>query len=250
MLRTAFGKDFLSKQSQDLCNDVLERVSEKKLLAIIDDYDIPTGAHSRGTAHIMAEIVTSKLFNIEPSRQESLIRIAALHDFGKLSVSSLILNTPGRLKPEDWIQMENHPIDSFHRYALEFGALEALPILLHHTMQLRSYPSREVQEEALSIHGLPISLLDDKEILTNALLLAIADNLEARYPVQDFQHKPEGTRIYYHRNYLLGDLPYLVKASFIEAGVVRKIGLEDILNKIITHFQKIILTNQNKKLNY
>jgi len=245
MQRIAFGKDFLSKQSQNLCNDVLERVFEKKLLAIIDEFDAPTGAHSRGTAHIMAEIVTSKLFDIEPSRQESLIRIAALHDAGKLSVSSLILNTPGRLKPEYWIQIENHPIDSFHRCSLEFGAIEALPILLHHSMQLRSYPSRAKQEEALLIHGLSVNLLDNREVLINTLLLAIADNFEARYPVQDFQNKPEGTRIYYHRNYSLSDLPNLVKASFIEAGVVRKVGLEDILNKIITHFQKLISTNQN-----
>jgi len=84
-MRTIFKPESFSKDSNDL---YLKAVSEKKTsnnLAVFANYDWLSESHSRGVAQIVAEYVSSGIIDIKPDQQETLVRIAALHDIGKLS---------------------------------------------------------------------------------------------------------------------------------------------------------------------
>lgn len=74
--------------------------------AVIDAKSPYTGGHSErvgGYADGVAERV-----GLDPDQRRALKRAAALHDIGKLGVSSRILEKPGRLEAEEWATMQRH----------------------------------------------------------------------------------------------------------------------------------------------
>lgn len=240
MSYTVFGDNCFSKDATDLYNYVVAQDKVKQHLAIIDSYNSPTEAHNRGVGKLVAEYAVSGIVDYTPGQKEQIVRVALLHDLGKLSISETILDKPGRLNHEEWQEIQKHPIDGYHRYALAFDATEALPILMHHSLQLRDYPTPEEQKQEVSIHNLASNTLKDEEVLTNMVMVAVADHFEARYPITELSHPLAGIRSYAHREYDVDDLPMLVKASFVEAGRVHKIKLNGLLNKLIECSQEVL----------
>ena len=49
------------------------------------------------------------MLGYSPNELRDLRRAALLHDIGKLGVSNLILDKPGKLDPDEWVQMRRHP---------------------------------------------------------------------------------------------------------------------------------------------
>ncbi|MDP9293615.1 MAG: HD domain-containing protein [Actinomycetota bacterium] len=86
--------------------DRLDRVAEAFAL-IIDAKSPYTGRHSDGVARIAVGI--GDVMGFGPRELRDLRRAALLHDIGKLGVSNLILDKPGRLDDEEWTQMRRHP---------------------------------------------------------------------------------------------------------------------------------------------
>ena len=76
-------------------------------LALAGDYrDDDTGEHCRRVGDLCGEIALA--YGLEPAHAE-LVRLAApLHDIGKVGVSDLILNKPGRLTDEEMATMRRH----------------------------------------------------------------------------------------------------------------------------------------------
>ena len=84
----------------------LDRVAEA--FAMIVDAKSPyTGRHSEGVARISVAI--ADVLGYSPRELRDLRRAALLHDIGKLGVSNLILDKPGKLDAEEWVQMRRHP---------------------------------------------------------------------------------------------------------------------------------------------
>ena len=84
----------------------LDRVAEA--FAMIVDAKSPyTGRHSEGVARISVAIGDVLGYGADELRD--LRRAALLHDIGKLGVSNLILDKPGKLDAEEWVQMRRHP---------------------------------------------------------------------------------------------------------------------------------------------
>jgi hypothetical protein len=241
MSYTVFGDNCFTRDAIDLYNHVVAQDKVKQHLAIIDSYNSPTAAHNRGVGQLVAEYAVSGIVDYNSDQKEQIVRVAMLHDLGKLSVSNLILDKAGRLDHEEWQEIQKHPVDGYHRYALAFDATEALPILMHHSLQLRDYPTPEEQRQEVSIHNLASNELKDEQALTNMVMVAVADHFEARYPITDLAHPLAGIRSYAHREYGVDDLPMLVKASFVEAGRVHKIKLNGLLNKLVECSQEVIL---------
>ena len=84
----------------------LDRVAEAFAL-IIDAKSPYTGHHSVGVARIAVAI--ADVLGYGPRELRDLRRAALLHDIGKLGVSNLILDKPGKLDDEEWVQMRRHP---------------------------------------------------------------------------------------------------------------------------------------------
>ena len=84
----------------------LDRVAEA--FAMIVDAKSPyTGRHSEGVARIA--VALGDVLGHGPRELRDLRRAGLLHDIGKLGVSNLILDKPGKLDAEEWLQMRRHP---------------------------------------------------------------------------------------------------------------------------------------------
>jgi putative nucleotidyltransferase with HDIG domain len=84
----------------------LDRVAEAFAL-IIDAKSPYTGSHSVGVARIA--VAVADVLGYGPRALRDLRRAGLLHDIGKLGVSNLILDKPGKLNDEEWAQMRRHP---------------------------------------------------------------------------------------------------------------------------------------------
>ncbi|MHB8635115.1 MAG: HD domain-containing phosphohydrolase [Fimbriimonadaceae bacterium] len=97
-------EDRVQERTKSLYEAQLEVVYR---LALAGDYrDDDTGEHCRRVGDVSGQIALA--YGCEPKLAE-LIRLAApLHDIGKVGVSDLILNKPGRLSDEEMAVMRRH----------------------------------------------------------------------------------------------------------------------------------------------
>jgi putative nucleotidyltransferase with HDIG domain len=89
--------------------DRLDRVAEAFAL-VIDAKSPWTHQHSRGVADLTVAIAKTMGYAADQLRDAR--RAALLHDIGKLGVSSLILDKPGRLTDEEFTAVRKHPADT------------------------------------------------------------------------------------------------------------------------------------------
>jgi putative nucleotidyltransferase with HDIG domain len=95
--------DFVARADERQLDEVAEGFGQ-----VIDAKSPWTFRHSEGVAHVAVGIAGELGFD---SRQlRDLRRAALLHDIGKLGVSNLILDKPGKLTPEEIAQMRKHPL--------------------------------------------------------------------------------------------------------------------------------------------
>ena len=86
----------------------------ESLASLIESRDWNTGDHVKNTSkyvavianemlrmHLHPDIITEKYVDI-------LIKVAPLHDVGKIKISDVILNKPGKFTPEEYEIMKNH----------------------------------------------------------------------------------------------------------------------------------------------
>jgi putative nucleotidyltransferase with HDIG domain len=84
----------------------LDRVAEA-FARVVDAKSPWTYQHSNGVATIAVGI--ARQFGCNPQLERDLNRAALLHDIGKLGVSNLILDKPGKPTPEEFEQIRKHP---------------------------------------------------------------------------------------------------------------------------------------------
>ena len=93
----------------------IEAIQEKLVLSMADmveNRDGNTGGHVRRTSDIVEilvrKIMEHRLFPLDESLARDIIRTAPMHDLGKVSIDSGILNKPARLTPEEYDIMKTH----------------------------------------------------------------------------------------------------------------------------------------------
>jgi HD-GYP domain-containing protein (c-di-GMP phosphodiesterase class II) len=84
----------------------IDRVAEA-FAQVIDAKSPFTATHSAGVAEIAVGI--GKVQGLIPKELNDLNRAGLLHDIGKLGVPNTILDKPGKLTPEEWKVMRDHP---------------------------------------------------------------------------------------------------------------------------------------------
>lgn len=80
-------------------------------------HDAATARHSDRVARLCR--TTGVAMGMEGGELDDLVMAAALHDLGKLRVPAEILRKPGRLTPEEWDVMAEHPAWGAEMLALQ-----------------------------------------------------------------------------------------------------------------------------------
>jgi putative nucleotidyltransferase with HDIG domain len=133
------------------------------LAIALDTRDSETLGHSVRVAAYTAA-VARRMGVVEPELTD-IYRGALLHDVGKIGVPDAILRKPGRLTPEEWIEMRKHP-EIGDRILQGIDFLDgARPIVLSH-------------QERYDGKGYPLGLRG-KEIPLGARIFAVVDTLDA-----------------------------------------------------------------------
>jgi putative nucleotidyltransferase with HDIG domain len=78
---------------------------------VIDAKSPWTYRHSHGVAEVAVSLGQSLGF--APGDLRELRRAALLHDLGKLGVSNLILDKPGKLSDDEFVEMRRHPEQTY-----------------------------------------------------------------------------------------------------------------------------------------
>jgi HD-GYP domain-containing protein (c-di-GMP phosphodiesterase class II) len=165
-------------EDQILCADEISLDQIARSFAQVIDAKSPwTFKHSEGVADISVGI--AELMGYDRPQCRHIRRAALLHDIGKLGISNLILDKPGKLTPDEMTEMKKHP-----RYTYEilcrvssFRAFADLAACHHERLDGKGY-----------YRGLSAS-----ELTTPVRILAVADMYEAlaaRRPYrQDLSHE-------------------------------------------------------------
>jgi putative nucleotidyltransferase with HDIG domain len=80
----------------------------KAIAATIDARDGYTHRHSERVAALTAQL--ARELGLSDADRETAELSALLHDVGKIAVPDSILNKPGRLTPEEFTEMQKHPV--------------------------------------------------------------------------------------------------------------------------------------------
>jgi HD-GYP domain-containing protein (c-di-GMP phosphodiesterase class II) len=84
----------------------LDRIAEA-FARVVDAKTPHTARHSIGVAEIAAGL--GDLAGRDATEVRTLWRAGLLHDLGKLAISNVILDKPGRLTPDEWDVVRRHP---------------------------------------------------------------------------------------------------------------------------------------------
>ncbi len=108
-----------------------------------------------------------ELLDMTQRELDELELLATLHDIGKMSVDNRILDKPGPLTPEEWVEMKKHP-EIGYRIALSNPGLEAVAeyILSHHERwDGKGYP-RGLAGENIPMHSRILCIVDSYDAMT------------------------------------------------------------------------------------
>ena len=150
------------------------------LADMVESRDTCTGQHVRKTAAyseiIMRELRREGVYADKLTEEfiSDVINSAPLHDIGKIKVSDLILNKPGRLTDEEFAVMKTHTIEGAHviEHAMKMVSEEDSPYLKE-ADNLAMY-----HHEKWNGSGYPVGLKGE-EIPLSARIMAVADVFDA-----------------------------------------------------------------------
>lgn len=78
------------------------------LVRALEAKDPYTRGHSERVAALAAELAVG--LGLAPEEAEGVRSAALLHDVGKIGIREDVLNKPGRLTPEEWVFVRQHPV--------------------------------------------------------------------------------------------------------------------------------------------
>lgn len=113
----------------------------------IEERDFYTAGHSRRVAGIATNI--GREFGFSENEIENLYLSSLLHDVGKIGISDLILNKPGKLTDEEFNIIKKHPVCGKNICGSLRLTQHALDIIIHHheKMDGSGYPDGLKGEE-------------------------------------------------------------------------------------------------------
>ncbi len=154
-----------SREVEDLFNRLKSsyQTTLETLATALDTRDTETLGHSLRVASYTVA-VARRMGVVDPDLTD-IYRGALLHDVGKIGIPDAILRKPGKLTPEEWVEMRKHP-EIGYRILQGINFLEAArEIVLSH-------------QETYDGSGYPRGL-KGKDIPLGARVFAVVDTLDA-----------------------------------------------------------------------
>jgi HD-GYP domain-containing protein (c-di-GMP phosphodiesterase class II) len=142
----------------------LDRIAEA-FGRVIDAKSPFTARHSEGVAEIAAGI--GGVLRFDATGLRDMRRAALLHDIGKLAVSNLILDKPGKLTGAEYALVKEHPAYSLQilERAPCFAPIAGLAANHHERIDGTGYP-RGLSEDELDLPMRTLAVADVYEALT------------------------------------------------------------------------------------
>ena len=177
---TLYRHEAEKRQRED--NVKLTRVFEETINALASTVEIRdpyTAGHQRRVAELAVAI--AKEINLPVPEIKGIYLASLVHDIGKIKVPAEILNRPSRITEAEFAIIKTHPEEGHNILKdIDFPWPIAQMVLQHHeSMDGSGYP-----------HGLA-----EKEILTGAKIIALADVVEAMTSHRPYReaHKIDAT---------------------------------------------------------
>ena len=126
-----------------------------------------TRDHSWRVAEIAAKL-THALYPENTAFGHSLYLAALFHDIGKIGVREAVLNKPGKLTPEEFAEIEKHPVLSEDILRPIFDNPEILAIIRHHheAWNGAGYPD-QMKGETIPIGARIVAVADSYDAMTS-----------------------------------------------------------------------------------
>ena len=157
----------------------VENMREKLVLSLADmveNRDSNTGGHVKRTSDVVRILVENirenKYFPLGDALAKDIVRAAPMHDLGKVSIDSGILNKPGRLTPEEYTIMKTHSTISGQMVKILLDGMEE-PHLVQTAYHVARY-----HHERWDGKGYPEGLVGEM-IPLEARIMAVADVYDA-----------------------------------------------------------------------
>lgn len=131
--------DLIPDERRDFSNEEIKGIC-KFFAKIIDYKSSVTCSHSMGIAS-KAEVM-AKYYNFSDEDQTKFYMAGALHDVGKLVISRDILEKPGKLSGEEFVEMKNHAYFTY-KILSQVEGLEDVTLwasLHHEKLNGKGYP--------------------------------------------------------------------------------------------------------------
>ena len=133
------------------------------LVTALDAREHETSDHSQRVVQYTTAVAVR--MSIKGAELDEIGRGALLHDIGKIGVPDAVLLKPGKLTPEEWVDMRRHPDIGYQMIQqIEFLSIPANIVLSH--------------QERWDGQGYPRNLRRE-EIHIGARIFAVADTLDA-----------------------------------------------------------------------
>ena len=172
-------KDILEVSMESVVQLAEENMYRWKLLerkslhsAFVSSMQTALFARSQGTeehAERLAQLtkIVGMQLHLRPLELNELQLLATLHDIGKVGITDLILNKPGKLTPEEWTEMKKHS-EIGYRIAVSSPELRPIAdyILTHHERwDGKGYP-RGISGEAIPLISRILAVADAYDAMT------------------------------------------------------------------------------------
>ena len=133
------------------------------LVAALDAREHETEAHSRRVGDYALHL--AEVMRVANSAREDIRKGALLHDIGKIGIADRILLKPGKLTPDEWIEMRKHPEIGYWILtgSRELSTASEIVIAHHERWDGDGYPNR--------LHGADIPL--------GARIFSVVDTFDA-----------------------------------------------------------------------
>ena len=157
-------------ENAQLYQDIRKATQETiiRLAAAVEFKDHDTRAHLWRMSQYSAIVAREMGFDAEWA--ENLRLAAPMHDIGKIGVPDAILNKPGKLTPEEWVEMKKHPAhgaEILKDSDNELMQMSAVVALCHHEKWDGSGYPRGLKGEDIPIEARIATIADVFDALTS-----------------------------------------------------------------------------------
>lgn len=195
-------KKELEKTVEEIKNSLAVNVDLLNEILGVKEVDEYLYNHSLNVA-VISNLI-GKWINLPQEDLDTLVLAGLVHDIGKLKVDPQVLNKPGKLTDEEFLEMKKHPVYS-HKMLTEMGYTDQKMIkavTLHH--------------EKVDGSGYPLGISGDK-LPIHAKILAIADIFDAMTSNRVYKERVSPFKVLeMFQNQTFGKLDYSIIMTFIK----------------------------------